>query len=411
VSTAAARPQVAPATAPPLLDRRAVLFGCGALLAGYAVLFAAGWLHGGTLFGHRDTANYDFSVLWGAGRLALAGKATAAYDWHAVSELLNGALGRPAQPGYPAFFYPPVLLLVLAPLALLPYPAAAALWVGATLAAYLATIRRVLSGGTAIVAALAAPAVFFNLVTGQNGLLTAGLIGGALSVLDEHPLLAGALAGLLVYKPQFAVMLPLFLAVTRRWRSLAAAGVTVLVLLTATAACFGPGVFADFATALPNANDAFLNHRLSAGMLPLPWERLASIYGTLRALGAGAAVAWTAQCAVALPAAAAALWLAARPAPDAVKSAAVAIAAFVVTPYSLAYDLAVLTVPTAFLIADGIARGLRRWEIAALAAAFVMPLLLLSGTGSQIGSGPAMCALLALVVAGRQNAAGGLGRR
>jgi hypothetical protein len=62
----------------------------------------------------------------------------------------------------------------------------------------------------------------------------------------------------------------------------------------------------------------------------------------------------------------------------------------------------------AFLVADGLVRGFRQWEVAALAAAFVMPLVVLGATGTLIGVGPAMCVLLGLIVAGRRNPAGGV---
>ncbi len=44
--------------------------------------------------------------------------------------------------------------------------------------------------------ALAFPAVLINVGHGQNGFLTAALLGGALVVLDRRPLFAGILFGL-----------------------------------------------------------------------------------------------------------------------------------------------------------------------------------------------------------------------
>ena len=63
--------------------------------------------------------------------------------------------------------------------------------------------------------ALAFPAVLINIGHGQNGFLTAALLGGALVVLDRRPLVAGILIGLLVYKPQFGLMIPLALLAER----------------------------------------------------------------------------------------------------------------------------------------------------------------------------------------------------
>jgi alpha-1,2-mannosyltransferase len=47
-----------------------------------------------------------------------------------------------------------------------------------------------------------------NLTYGQNGFLTASLLGGALAMLRRWPLLAGILFDLLSYKPQFGLMIP-----------------------------------------------------------------------------------------------------------------------------------------------------------------------------------------------------------
>ena len=65
--------------------------------------------------------------------------------------------------------------------------------------------------------------MLINIGHGQNGFLTAALLGGALVVLDRRPLVAGILLGLLAYKPQYGVCSRIVLAVSGRWRSFAAA--------------------------------------------------------------------------------------------------------------------------------------------------------------------------------------------
>jgi len=88
-----------------------------------------------------------------------------------------------------------------------------------------------------ILPAIAYPAVFINLGHGHNGFLTAALMGFALLLLDARPLLAGIPFGLLAYKPQFGLLIPLVLIATDRWKTFAAAAATVGVLtLVATLA-------------------------------------------------------------------------------------------------------------------------------------------------------------------------------
>jgi alpha-1,2-mannosyltransferase len=392
-----------------LFEGRLGLLACLVLAIGNAALLGKWWAEGYSLFGAHG-ASLDFGVFWGAGRLALAGNAGAAYDWTKISGILTALLAPPGR--IPAFFYPPVFFLVLAPLAALPFIVAAALWVAATIAGYLAAIRHLLPGPRALLAALAAPSTLINLFYGQTGLLTAALFGGALAVLDRRPMVAGVLIGMLAYKPQFAVLFPFFLALTGRWRVFLAAAATVLVLLAATALLFGTGVFADYARALPVANGAFLH----PSAWDQRWGHLASLYGMLRSLGVRQDLAWLLHIAVAAAAAVASLRLATGAASYAVKAAALTVAAFVVTPYSEGNDVALLTVAMAFLVADGMSNPLSSPQRLALAAAFVSPLAFaeLKGIAEYAGSadmisvaplGPTMCALLAWVIGRRAAAA------
>ena len=85
-----------------------------------------------------------------------------------------------------------------------------------------------------------------NLGHGQNGFLTAALLGGALAILDRRPIVAGLLFGLLAYKPQFGLMIPLALVAGGYWRSFAAAVATVAFLAVAATIAFGPDVWRAF---------------------------------------------------------------------------------------------------------------------------------------------------------------------
>jgi hypothetical protein len=66
--------------------------------------------------------------------------------------------------------------------------------------------------GVSPLAAASLPAVFINIAHGHNGFLTAALFGGGLLLLERREMLAGILFGLLCYKPQFGVLIPLALA-------------------------------------------------------------------------------------------------------------------------------------------------------------------------------------------------------
>ena len=61
---------------------------------------------------------------------------------------------------------------------------------------------------TGVLFALGFPAAIWNVTAGQNGFLTAALIGGTLGLLERHPALGRDLLGLLTYKPQFGLLFP-----------------------------------------------------------------------------------------------------------------------------------------------------------------------------------------------------------
>ena len=100
--------------------------------------------------------------------------------------------------------------------------------------------------GAWLLLAVAFPAVFVNLGHGHNGFLTAALIGFALMQIDRRPVVAGVLFGLLAYKPQFGLMIPLVLLATTRWRALIAAAATVAALTLAVTLTFGADTWRAF---------------------------------------------------------------------------------------------------------------------------------------------------------------------
>ena len=91
-----------------------------------------------------------------------------------------------------SYSYPPVLLLLITPLALMAHVPALLVWLAAGWYALYRALRLAMPGQGALLLALAAPAVFINAIGGQNGTWTAALFGGGLSLLERRPLLAPA---------------------------------------------------------------------------------------------------------------------------------------------------------------------------------------------------------------------------
>jgi hypothetical protein len=217
--------------------------------------------------------------------------------------------------------------------------------------------------------ALAFPAVFVNLGHGHNGFLTAALIGAALAVLDRRPVLAGILFGLLAYKPQFGLLVPLALVATARYRSFAAACATVAALLVITTLAFGPPVWEAFFASLHFTRTVVLE----AG--ETGWHKIQSVFALVRMWGGPIALAYAVQSAATLALAVAVVWLWRLKVDFALKAAVLVIAAILATPYSLDYDMTALAPAIAFLAVHGSRHGFAPYEKAALAALWFAPLI------------------------------------
>jgi len=177
-----------------------------------------------------DPIGADFVTSWAGSHLALLGHPEQVYNTAAIQAVEQAMVGGNTQNVW-RWYYPPTYLLIVLPLALVPYLWALAAWSLATLGAYLSVLRKIAPWKETVWLALAFPGTWINLVNGQNGFLTAALLGGGLLYLEEQPVLAGFLFGLLVIKPQLGILVPLVLVVTRQWRCLLADAVHRLGLL------------------------------------------------------------------------------------------------------------------------------------------------------------------------------------
>lgn len=371
------------------------------IIAGFFLLLCDAWLlyhsaRAGLWLVDKQgmPAPLDFSAFWAAGRLVVEGKAATAYQWDALKAVVEALSGRSFDAANYPIFYPPVFLLFIAPLGFFSYVTAAVVWITATLAAYLAAAYAILPRRTgAIIVALAAPAVLWCVCVGQNGLLSAGLIGGGLALLERRPVLAGVLFGALVFKPQFGLLIPFVLIASGNWRAFVSAAVTVIVLFVAAGAIFGVEIFSAFLQAMSWANDKLLN----VGVLP--WYKVQSFYGLSRALGLGATLAWTIHGILAIAAAAVtlALWRDREVAYE-LKAAALATVTLVLSPYSCVYDLPIVAMAVLFLLKDDARRMLLPLEIAGLGFAYVLPMFF---PALAIPVGPFVYATLGAIIAWR----------
>src|ERR1019366_7073866 len=139
----------------------------------------------------------------------------------------QAAIGIPTEYNY--FYYPPVFLLICAPLAWLPYLPAFILFQAAGAAACFFALRMI-RRDLPLVVFLAFPGLWWAIGTGQNALLTAALFAAGTVLLERRPWLAGLCLGALCYKPHFGLLIPVALIAGGHWRgSLGAAAAVALI--------------------------------------------------------------------------------------------------------------------------------------------------------------------------------------
>jgi len=213
-------------------------------------------------------------------------------------------------------------------------------------------------------------------------------------VLDRRPRLAGVLLGLLAYKPQFGILIPLVLVADGRWRTVVAAGGTVAALVIATTFTFGLSVWDAFLASAHFTRTVVLESGQTG------WHKIQSVFALVRMWGGSVPLAYALQTAVTLALMVALVWLWRLRTDFNLKAAALILAAILATPYSLDYDMTALAPAIAFLVVHGMRCGFAPWEKTALAVLWLAPLVARGVAGATLlpVGVPAMALVLGLVL-------------
>jgi hypothetical protein len=321
----------------------------------------------------------DFVNVWAAGRLVLDGHPAQAYDWD-IQKQVELALLRQDFPGYFAWHYPPPFLFVASLLAQLPYSAAFITWVSVSFVPYLAMMRAIVGRSFGLMLAIAFPMAFNNTLVGQNGFLTAALIGGTLYLMPARPILSGICLGLLSYKPQYGLLFPLVLIAASQWTVFFTAGVTAVVMAFASWLAFGTESWQAFFHWMPMFSQAFLTEGKAT------WWKLQSLFSLVRYFGGTEQLAWAFQWVLTASVAVALVLMWRSRVKYSVKAAALASGTLLTTPYLFMYDMMVLAIPVAFLVRIGLKNGFRAYELPALGCALAL-FLTFTFTGLPVGLG------------------------
>ena len=301
----------------------------------------------------------DFDCFHVVGRMVLAGHAGDAY--HAATLLRAESQASGGEAAFLPFTYPPQFALLMAPFAGLPMGWAYALFIGATLLAYLAVLKRVAGEDFATVLLATLPSLAVGLACGQNGFLTGALVGLASLGLVAGRASAGLSLGLMILKPHLAVTLAVRTLAGRSWATAAVAVAVVAGSSALATLVLGPAIWREFAVSAGEAK-AFLH----AGLYPL--FRMVSVYSSLRTLGVGEGWALGLQGLAAAAALAGVVRLAldAEASPR-VQAGFAVVSAVVVSPYAYDYDLALSGIGLALLLPE-LRRRAFKGELAAILA-------------------------------------------
>lgn len=289
----------------------------------------------------------DFSAFYVAGSMAAAQNAQSAYDL-AAFRTAYGAIFPGAPAGY-GWFYPPTFLLLHEPLAAMPFQWARGLWLVAGFGLYMVAMRSWMTRWQHWLLAATVPAIAFHWHSGQTGFLMAALLAFALVGLNRNNVRgdwqAGVAIGLLTIKPHLWLLIPVFLAIERRWRVIGVAGLTAALLFIMSVAIYGLEPW--FAMIKSAANGYTDNH---AEQLHL-FAKMGNISGFLRYWG------WDAMSApiLFLWAVSATLVMAALTrvrAPLALCAAFAVLASFIIAPHNMIYDQTIFVPICAMVIAS-----------------------------------------------------------
>lgn len=318
----------------------------------------------------------DFFAIYAAGRQFLARGGDDFYNLatqKAFQDQVTAAWGG-ADIVLP-YAHPPYEVLLIAPLALLPYPVAYAVMmaVNVALIAIAAAVLARANGLTTLAQAALAGLLlagylplFVTLLQGQvDGLLLLVLAGSYAAWSARRDGTAGALAALALLKPHLMVLIPLLFLVRRSWRALGGFAAVAAVLALLSLLTFGIASLRDYA--------AIVLPWLAGGQAnwPISGQSLYSLRGFIDMLpissGLGLAV-------LALLDLAVVVLLALRAEDRQADFALVVAASLALSPYQNLHDLLLLAVPAYWLARRGSAGA-----IAVAAVAITIDLTLTLG--------------------------------
>lgn len=311
----------------------------------------------------------DFSNVYAAGVMVNEGRAADVWDWPKHFAVQDQVFG-PELKAYFGWHYPPFFLLIASALAFFPYLAALGIWNLFGFVLYFATLKSMVGKYEGwLLPVLGFPAIFVNVSHGHNGFLTAALFGWAFMLIEKRPVLSGVLIGLLSYKPQFGMIIPLALLVGGYYRTFISASVTVLFLCGFVTAVYGFDIWPAFMESLELTRGIILEQGATG------WFKIQSIFSFVMLWTGALSLAYALQSILAIVVLGVVVFAFWYPNKIEDRASLIIIGSLLVTPYSLDYDLVALAPAIAFLVIRGLRDGFADYEISVLFLVWFSPLL------------------------------------
>jgi alpha-1,2-mannosyltransferase len=312
-----------------------------------------------------DPVGGDFIVFYAASSLALSGQFAGIYESSVLQDRINKIVGKKINYYW---WYPPTFLLMVYPLAKAPYFSSLLIWLFSTLALYIIVIFIIAPLPATVPLAFCFPGTFINLSCGQNGFLSATLLGGGLILLDKFPRLGGVFLGLLTYKPHLAVLIPVALIAGKRWQTLATFFLVASFLALSSLLIFGPEIWQAFFHTLFHPAQ-----KLQGGAWD--WAKMPTVFAAVFLMGGKLTTAYSIQAVAMLGVAVGVvtLWLKNFPVPE--RNAGLVLGILLFTPYAFHYDLPLLALPIAWMGWRGYTIGSPSGQKAILVFAWLSPFI------------------------------------
>jgi len=292
----------------------------------------------------------DFIQFYTLGHINARTAPSTLYDPDAFHRLQTQLVPE-SEPEHYLIVYPPHVTFLFRPFADLTYGTAALLWAAILALMYGACMwlawrpfRAVLPDRRLLIAAAAAfPPFWYLVLHGQTAIVPLmAFCLGWLALEHCRPFWAGMALGLLLLKPQFALVLAVLVLVCREWSMLAGAIVSIGVQVTATIALLGATVLWDYAAVVMRFAE------LRALLEPKP-EQLHSISAVTNRLSADWGMILWALLSVVVIVQTIRVWR--SRAPVALRTGVLVLASVLVNPHVFVYDAVVLAPALVWLAA------------------------------------------------------------